>query len=190
KEEGAKALARFRYLSAAQTKARQEAQRAGLSAANAPAQAASDPVLGALQEGKLDQALATAREQIKSSPKDLKPRAMEVRILLLLKRYDEALKAAQGMVDLAPNLPDSLYARGVCRLALENPKEAEADFRLALKLQPQYVPAMNDLAVLLMLHGQKAEAKSLLERVIQLRPDDEIANENLRKLKAEDKAGG
>src|SRR5262249_39798240 len=45
KEEGAKALARFRDLSAAQTKARLEAQRAGLSAANAPAQASSDPVL-------------------------------------------------------------------------------------------------------------------------------------------------
>jgi cellulose synthase operon protein C len=190
KDEGAKALARFRDLSAAKAKARLAAQRAGLSPANAPAKPSSDPVLAALQEGQLDKALSLTREQVKSSPKDLKPRAMEVRVLLLLKRYDEALKAAQAMVDLAPGVPDTLYARGVCRLALENPKDAEADFRQALKLQPQYVPAMNDLAVLLMIHGQKAEAKSLLERVIKMRPDDEIANENLRKLKAEGKSGG
>src|SRR5882724_2870946 len=190
KDEGAKALARFRDLSAAQTKARLEAQRAGLSPANAPAQAAADPALAALQSGQLDKALSITREQMKSTPKDLKPRALEVRILLLQKRYDDALKAAQAMVDLAPGVPDTIYARGVCRLALENVKDAEADFRQALKLQPQYIPAMNDLAVLLMIHGQKAEAKSLLERVIKMHPEDEIANENLRKLNAEGKAGG
>jgi tetratricopeptide (TPR) repeat protein len=178
KDEAGKALARFRDLSAARTKAK------------APAAPAVDPVVALMEKGELDKAVAAAREQIKATPKDLGPRALEVRILLLQKHPDEALKAAQRMVDLAPGSPDAIYARGVCQLALQKAKEAEADFRQALKLQPQYLPAMNDLAVLLMLQGQKAEARTLLQKVLKAHPDDKLAAENLKKLDTEGKAGG
>jgi tetratricopeptide (TPR) repeat protein len=179
KDEAGAALARFRDLSAARTRAK-----------SAPTPAAGDPIVALIEKGQPDKALAAARERIKATPKDLGPRALEVRILLLQKRPDEALKAAQGMVDLAPGSPDAHYARGVCQLALQKAKEAEADFRQALKIQPQYLPAMNDLAVLLMLQGQKAEAKTLLERVLKAHPDDKLAAENLKKLNTEGKAGG
>jgi Flp pilus assembly protein TadD len=49
---------------------------------------------------------------------------------------------------------------------------------------------MNDLAVLLMLQGQKAEARTLLQKVLKAHPDDKLAAENLKKLDTEGKAGG
>jgi tetratricopeptide (TPR) repeat protein len=181
KEAAGKALTRFRDLSAARVQAKNQA------AQGAPA---ADPVVALMEKGELDKALAAVRERGKAAPKDLGPRALEMRILLLLKRPEEALKVAQGMVDLAPGSPDAFYARGVCRLSLQKPKEAELDFRQALKIQPGYLPAMNDLAVLLMLQGQRAEAKILLEKVLKAHPDDKVAAENLKKLNSEGKAGG
>jgi Flp pilus assembly protein TadD len=50
---------------------------------------------------------------------------------------------------------------------------------------------MNDLAVLLMLSNRKPEAKKLLEKALEIHPDDALAADNLRRLKAEGgKAGG
>jgi tetratricopeptide (TPR) repeat protein len=190
KEDSGKALARFRDLSAAKARVKAAAANAGLSPANAPAREAADPVVALIEKGQLDQALSTAREEIRSNPRDLGPRALEIRILLLQQHPQEAYIAAQKMVDLAPGSPDAVYARGVCQLSLKKTKEAEADLRQALKIQPQYLPAMNDLAVLLMLQGQKAEARTLLERVLKVHPDDQLAAENLKKLNAEGKAGG
>ncbi|HTQ78754.1 MAG TPA: tetratricopeptide repeat protein, partial [Thermoanaerobaculia bacterium] len=152
--------------------------------------AVPDPIMALVEKGQFEQALNLVREQIKLEPKDLGPRILEMRLLLLLKRPQEALKSAQAMVDLAPGSADAIYARGVCRLALEQPKEGEEDLRQALKIQPGYLPAMNDLAVVLMVRGEKKEAQSLLEKVLAANPNDKVAAENLRKLKAEGKAGG
>jgi Flp pilus assembly protein TadD len=42
---------------------------------------------------------------------------------------------------------------------------------------------MTDLAVLLMVKGQRDEALRLLERVVELRPDDALAASNLERLR-------
>lgn len=182
KDEAGKALTRFRDLSAARVQAKNQAAAQGTPA--------GDPVIALMEKGELDKALSAIQERVKAAPNDLGSRALEMRILLLLKRSDEALKVAQGMVDLAPGSPDAVYARGVCQFSLQKYKDAEADYRHALKIQPQYLPAMNDLAVLLMLQGQRTEAKALLEKVLKAHPDDKVAAENLKKLNSEGKAGG
>jgi Flp pilus assembly protein TadD len=43
---------------------------------------------------------------------------------------------------------------------------------------------MTDLAVLLMVKGERAEARRLLERVLELRPDDALALSNLQRLRS------
>jgi Flp pilus assembly protein TadD len=43
---------------------------------------------------------------------------------------------------------------------------------------------MSDLAVLLIAKGERAEAERLLERVLELRPDDPGAKANLDRLRA------
>ncbi|MGB6849945.1 MAG: tetratricopeptide repeat protein, partial [Thermoanaerobaculia bacterium] len=58
----------------------------------------------------------------------------------------------------------------------------EQDLRRAIELSPQHTAALNDLAVLLMVRGEREEARTLLERVLVLRPDDPVAAQNLQSL--------
>ncbi|HXO22096.1 MAG TPA: tetratricopeptide repeat protein [Thermoanaerobaculia bacterium] len=194
KDEADKALAQYREV----TKEREQARAASAAAAKggtgapaggaaAPATSgpAANPALALVQKGELDKALTTLRQQIQAAPKDLAPRMLEWRVLLMMKRNPEALQSAEQALQAAPENPDVLYARGVSHMVLSQPKEAEADLRHALKVAPRHLAAMNDLAVLLMDRGDPAgaaEAQTLLESVLRARPDDKVAAENLAKL--------
>jgi Flp pilus assembly protein TadD len=70
-------------------------------------------------------------------------------------------------------------------MGLQRFSSAEQDFRKALQLQPRHLPAMNDLAVLLIQVNKKPEAQKLLEQVLQINPQDQMAAANLEKLKSE-----
>ncbi len=162
-------------------------------AAAAPAAAAEPPMSPGLQkamelmgQGKPEPALAAVRQEAAVS-KDPRVRLMEVRILLSLKRPEEALKAAEAALATAPNSPDYLYLRGVSHMALQHLSSAEQDFRKALLLQPRHLPAMDDLAVLLLRTNKKDEARKLLQQVLQINPQDKVAAANLEKLNAEGK---
>ena len=60
---------------------------------------------------------------------------------------------------------------------------AETAFRRTLEVAPEHVPALNDLAVLLMVEGKGGEAEALLERVLAIRPEDETARRHLEELR-------
>ncbi len=47
---------------------------------------------------------------------------------------------------------------------------------------PEHVAALNDLAVILLARGENAEAKQLLEKVLEIRPEDEMAKGNLARI--------
>ncbi len=179
RDDAQKALARFSELSA-------EAQVAAAAAKegpNVPADPALREALKLLELGQFEKALELTRKAAAAAPGDLWPRVLSIRALLSLKRLDEALQVAQDTLRLAPDNPDVVYQRGVVQLALGQPDAAEADFRRALQLAPAYVPAMNDLAVLLMVRGDFAQARTLLEKVLEIKPDDQVAAGNLKKLK-------
>ncbi|HTG36249.1 MAG TPA: tetratricopeptide repeat protein [Thermoanaerobaculia bacterium] len=159
----------------------------------APAAAAEQPMSPGLQkameligQGKPEPALAAIRQEAAVS-KDPRVRLTEVRILLSLKRPEEALKAAEAALATAPNSPDYLYLRGVSHMALQHLSSAEQDFRKALLLQPRHLPAMDDLAVLLLRTNKKDEARKLLQQVLQINPQDKVAAANLERLNAEGK---
>lgn len=132
--------------------------------------------------GQVDQALALLRQEQELAPNDLRTRMMEVRILLMQRRFDDALKSAEATLALAPQSPDAVYQRGAVYLAQKKTAEAERDFRQALALQPEHLAAMNDLAVLLIAQNRKDEARELLQKVLALRPDDAVAKANLQSL--------
>jgi tetratricopeptide (TPR) repeat protein len=152
-------------------------------------QPGEDPTNEALSEaaklsaaGQSDKALEVIRRERSIENDDLRLRLMEVHLLLVLKRFDEALKAAEETLTLAPDHPDALYQRGAVHLALNHRSEAERDFRQALAVLPEHLAALNDLAVLLIAQGRKPEAKELLQKVLSLRPDDATAKANLQSL--------
>ncbi len=159
-------------------------------AANAPAGPPEQPLspglqkaLGLMTGGNLDSALTAVRQETAVS-KDPRARMLEVRILLGLKRNDEALKTSEAAVAAEPNNPDYLYLRGISEMALRRLSSAEHDFRQTLQIQPRHLPAMNDLAVLLIQVNKKPEAQKLLEQVLKINPQDQMAAANLQQLKA------
>lgn len=137
-------------------------------------------LMGAKQPEK---ALELARREITASPNDQRARALEVRLLLTLQRNQEALKSAEAALSLEPNNPNLIYQRGAAYLAIRNFNGAEDDFRRTLEMAPQHIAAMNDLAVLLISRNRKPEAQQLLERVLQLSPQDPTAAANLAQIK-------
>lgn len=157
-------------------------------AANAPREAPmSEGLQNALRlmsQGQLEAALGAVRQEIAIS-KDPRARMLEVRLLLSLKRPDEALQAAEAALQSDANNPDYLYQRGAVEMSLQRLSSAERDLRKALQLAPRHTAAMNDLAVLLMNVNKKEEARSLLEQVLKINPQDQMAAANLERLKSE-----
>src|SRR5262249_25703016 len=90
--------------------------------------------------------------------------------LTSLKRFDEAAEASQKAVRLAKNAPTlnnlgtALGARG--RLA-----EAEAAYRRAIEIDPNYSPAYNNLGTILLHLKRLDEAAEAYDRAVQTRRD-------------------
>jgi tetratricopeptide (TPR) repeat protein len=61
--------------------------------------------------------------------------------------------------------------RGVTERFMNLPDRATADFRRALEIKPDFVPALRSRADLLMMQRAHKEALADLERVVQLQPD-------------------
>lgn len=181
RDEARKALERFQELTAQAGPGPGQAKQPG-----------HDPVDEALSEaaklsaaGQADKALEIVRRERDLASDDLRLRIMEVHLLLLLKRFDDASKLAEENLKLAPRNPDVIYQRGAVNLALDRRAEAERDFRQALAVLPEHLGALNDLAVLLIAQGRKPEAKELLQKVLSLRPDDPMAKSNLASLEGQ-----
>ena len=154
-------------------------------AAEAPLSEGLRNAMSLMAQGQLEQALTAARQEAGVSP-DPRARLLEVRLLLQLKRPEEALKAAEAALQGDANNPDYIYLRGVSEMALQRWASAEQDLRQTLQLAPRHTAAMNDLAVLLMNLNKKDEARSLLEQVLKINPQDKTAAANLERLKAEE----
>ncbi|MEA2561831.1 MAG: hypothetical protein QOH06_3335 [Acidobacteriota bacterium] len=133
--------------------------------------------------GDSEKALAAVRREIAANPSSVGGRAMEVQILLRLKRFPEALKAAEAAVQSDPKNPDYIYQRGAVQIALRKFSEAEKDLRKTLEMVPRHTPAMNDLAVVKMLQNKPDEARRLLEQVLAINPNDQNAKASLENLK-------
>lgn len=178
-DEAAEALGKARQL-AEEDEAR---RRAADAAEQDPATKTLREVQEAMANGESQKALAMLRQEIALSPGDVRPRLLEVRLLASLERYEEALRASDATVERFPDNVDAHYQHGVVRMALEDSAGAEQDLRHALELAPEHVPALNDLAVVLMTQGKKEEARKLLERLLEISPDNRLALQNLERLR-------
>lgn len=132
------------------------------------------------ERGDGDRALSMVRQEISLAPDDLRPRLLEIRLLLAQSQQDAALGdaarlAADAAVERFPERPDPLHFRAIVHLQGGNPQAAEDDLRRALDLTPTYVPAQNDLAYLLMGTGRLDEAQTLLRAILDAHPDDALA---------------
>lgn len=136
-----------------------------------------------LAQNQLEPALAAVRQEIGiTQGRDPRTRMLEARLLLQLKRPEEALKVSEDALKTDPDNPGYLYMRAASEVALQRFASAEQDFRKVIQLVPRHIAAMNDLAGLLMQLNKNDEARKLLQQVLQLNPQDITASANLRRL--------
>lgn len=133
-------------------------------------------------QGQLSAALEVVQSERRMSPGDPRAPLVESQILVMLERPEDALRAAEDTLVIAPDFADGYYQQGVVLMSLNRLKDAETSFHQALEIAPGHTPAMNDLAVLLMVLERNDEARQLLEQVLELNPEDELAAANLASL--------
>ncbi|HXT51968.1 MAG TPA: tetratricopeptide repeat protein [Thermoanaerobaculia bacterium] len=154
-----------------------------------PKPAWAQQALDLLEQQKPQQALEVVRKELTAHPRNLLAHTMEVQVLLVTRQFPAAVEAAKRAVALDPKNANLVYQLGAAEMGAHDYANAERDLRKALSLAPQHTAAMNDLAVLLMNAGKRDEAKTLLEQVLRLHPDDKTAKGNLDQLRRDSGAG-
>ena len=137
-----------------------------------------------MAKGQLDNALAAARQESRSRRTPGRA-CWRCASCSAQKRPDEAMKSVETALQAEPNNPDYVYLKGAIEMGQQRWGSAETDLRKALKISPRHTAAMNDLAVLLMTLNKKTEAQGLLEQVLKINPQDQMAAANLQRLKSE-----
>ncbi len=126
---------------------------------------------------KVDEAKGLLEELATDFPNETKPLDALGSIMRARERYDEAQEAysrALALVKSAKKQHWALYyARGVCYERLNQWPKAEADLKMALKLNPEQGIILNYLGYSWVDQGKNLkQAMSLIRKAVKLKPDD------------------
>ena len=152
--------------------------------------AAGPDAMSLLQNGRADQALQALNSQIQANPNDARAYNLMGRVYFQLEHWDDAIRAAEKSVALAPDVSEyhqwlgRVYgekAETVGRVhfisAISLVRKVKAEFERAVALDPdgKNLSARADLAEFYteapsIMGGDKAKAKTLAEFVLKLDP--------------------
>ncbi|MFH1723911.1 MAG: tetratricopeptide repeat protein [Elusimicrobiota bacterium] len=104
--------------------------------------------------------------------------------LFLEKRYEEAAAAFGRLIESDPDNAHSNHNnRGLAYLRMRDVAAAEADFRKAAQLKPDYAPARYNLGLVLLKRGRTAEAVREFEETLRIEPNHVRARQKLDELR-------
>lgn len=151
---------------------------------------AGPDAMSLLQNGRADQALQVLNSQIQANPNDARAYNLMGRVYYQLEHWDDAIRAAEKSVALAPDVSE--YHQWLGRIygekaetigkvhfisAISLVRKVKAEFERALTLDPdaKNLSARADLAEFYteapsIMGGDKAKAKTLAEFVLKLDP--------------------
>ena len=136
-----------------------------------------------LQETRLaGQAFEQARQKAKD---DYRPYLELGKVHYEMRRYDDAIEHFDEAIRLkAPPAAKVAvkFHMGLVREAQNNKKKAADEYGQALKLEPNHVPSLLNLAALHLEEKRWNDAKPLLDKVLSINPNSAIARFNLGKL--------
>ncbi len=126
---------------------------------------------------KVDEAQALLENIIAADPKDIRPLDALGNILRAHERYGEAKDYYSRAVELIDKPTKQnwalYYSRGVCSERLKDWPAAEADFKLALELNPEESLILNYLGYSWVDQGMNLkQAMEYIRQAVQLKPDD------------------
>jgi len=145
--------------------------------ANAATQLARSRALGGL--GKIDEALAAAREALRLRPDWVDAHTLQGHLLSDLSRDQEAIAGYKEALRLAPDHQAALLGLADALVRQGNPEEAVAWFQQAVEQPPHYPEAHNNFGNALTTLGRQAEAVEQYERALALCPGYAAAAANL-----------
>ncbi len=132
-----------------------------------------------VQNGKLDEAVATFTHVTRIKPDDVDAFNDLGGALLLLGRRDEALVALERAVVLAPQRAEMHNNLGNAQRSLGRSPDAIASYERALALDPAYAAAHDNLGAELAEAGQAQEALTHFEAALRIEPKNAVALNNL-----------
>jgi tetratricopeptide (TPR) repeat protein len=97
------------------------------------------------------------------------------------REFEKALQLLQPVLQESPKNPQLWFFQGLAYSGIENQKAALASYRSALKIAPDYLPALEGAAELEYDAGS-ASAVPLLQRILRLHPNDPTSHAMLAVL--------
>lgn len=88
-----------------------------------------------------------------------------------IKRYEEALAAAEEVIGETPSDPTAYHNRGVVLAKLHRFEEAIGAFKHAVKMRPDFARAYYDLGLAYRSLGRYIEAIKALDKAVELKPN-------------------
>ena len=120
-----------------------------------------------------DSALARARRGVALAPDSTEPRRMLARALQGVGRYAEAEREWLALRERTPEEPGVSLELGGCRERAGNVDGAVSAGRDALKIAPDWPPALNFVGYVLADHDRELpEARKLIERALERDPEN------------------
>lgn len=98
---------------------------------------------------------------------------------------ERGLPLADAAVDLAPDYAEAWSHRAYLYYRMENYNAALSDLRRALALEPNHFRALDGMAKILVLLGEKKAALAAYEKLVLVHPNIEGGKEALEELKKE-----
>jgi len=127
--------------------------------------------------GRVDEAIAAYAELLEREP-DLPESWYNLGYLQRQARqYEEALTSYSRALDRGVSEPEEVHLNRAVILSdhLARPDEAEAELEAALKLKPDYLPALLNLGNLHEDRGNRAAAQAAYARALEIAPRDALA---------------
>jgi predicted CXXCH cytochrome family protein len=83
------------------------------------------------------------------------------------------------MLEVTREMPTTQLSLGALELALGNTADAEQAFRQALRIEPDFVPALLNVADYYRSTGRDNQSEALLRRAVEIMPESSAANHSL-----------
>ncbi|RMG80727.1 MAG: tetratricopeptide repeat protein [Bacteroidetes bacterium] len=129
------------------------------------------------QTGDFNQSLQFLQKALQKAPFNLKFKNKYASVLMLLGKYEQARKILEDLLSQTPDFPEANNNLGFCLTVLskENKasyEDAEKYFLRALKINPDYAKALENLTMYYYHNGQKQEALKYLRRLMKKFPNE------------------
>jgi len=110
------------------------------------------------------------------------PEFTQAESYLQQRQYDRAIALLQEVLEASPNDPMAHNLMGIALTSLGKPEEGNAHFQSALRSNPEFIPALKNLALNELALNRLEEARSHFEQVLKRAPQDPVAHLSLGEI--------